>query len=133
MLKYSIMRVRSKLSYYALINRQTILEMFITQILKTFMLLTNIGVQYINIKFEEFVYDAIIRGDKDCLKKIVHQNRLKFDQNALLRKINEKIVEMMRREEAKSKNKKKFYVKKNGKLIKKCIDIDKHYAMENEI
>ena len=58
---------------------------------------------------------------------------MKFDQNALLRKINEKIVEMMKREEAKSKNKKKFYVKKNGKLIKKCIDIDKHCAMENEI
>lgn len=134
MLKYSIMRVRSKLSYHALLNRQTVLEMFITQILKTFMLLTSIGVQHINIKYEEYVYDAIIRGDKDCLKKIVHQNRLKYDQNAILRKINERIKEMMTREEVRlGKNIKKFYVKKSGKLIKKKVDLDKQCAMENEI
>ena len=65
----------------------------------------------------------------------MHQNRLRFDQNALLRKVNEKVKEMMKKEQTKNNltNKKKFYVKKNGKLIKKTIDLDKQGAMENEI
>jgi len=42
---------------------------------------------------------------------------------------------MMKKEQTKNNltNKKKFYVKKNGKLIKKTIDLDKQGAMENEI
>ena len=70
-MKYTIMKVRLKISYLALINRKTILEMFIDQIMKTFTILVNIGKINVNIKVEEFVYDAIVRGDKDCLKKIV--------------------------------------------------------------
>lgn len=117
-----------------MLNRQSILEMFIHKILRTFMLLTNIGAIKTNIELEEFVYNAIIRGDKDCLKKIVHQNRLKYDQTAILRELAQKVKDIMKKEQAKKrKHVQKFYIKKEGRLVKHQIDVEQNNAKENEI
>lgn len=82
-LKYTIMRVRSKLSYMALLERQTICEMFMKTILTCFQLLTwqrwLIPQSDDQEKRDQEIYNAVVQGEPEILKKLIMHNCQNID------------------------------------------------------
>ena len=135
-LKYTIMRVRSKISYTALYNRQTVCELFMNTIRQCFSMLTwqkwLIPQSDEKEKRDQDLYNAVIRGEPDCLKKLIKHNSHNIKNDTLHENIKKLEDEEKLEPEAK-KNVEKIYVKKHGRFERLRIDHDKNRAKQLEI
>lgn len=72
LLKYTIMKVRSKLSFQALCYRVPLMEMFYNAIFKSYrQMITDNHIPPISLETEiqhNEIFNAICRGDISCLK-----------------------------------------------------------------
>ena len=76
--KYVIMRAKMKISYQALVNMNTISELWIKQIISSFRFLRDS--EQIQVKYnekEEEILSQLLKGDIGCCLKLLMKENLK--------------------------------------------------------
>ena len=87
-LKYTIMKVRAKLSFQSLLNRTPIQEMIFTTIYKSYRSMVSDGhIKAPTIKQEihnDEIFNTICRGDISCLKNMIILNSENIESESLM-------------------------------------------------
>ena len=117
-MKYTIMKVRGKISFIAMMEQKTICELFLHVIYKHYWQSSSDDKRKAEI---DELWNAVLRGEPGFLKKVVMDANKEDEEFAAAHK-ERAMEDQINNADGKEKDIEHIEIKKTGKIIRKKID-----------